>query len=59
MATSGAWSHTLNHSIALAYVRSDLANPGTRVWVEVLGERRAAKVRREPLYDPDNQRLRG
>src|SRR5215472_12981704 len=58
LATSGGWSHTLERSLALAYVRTDLASPGTRLEVEIFGERRPATVGREPLYDPRNQRLR-
>jgi dimethylglycine dehydrogenase len=58
LVTSGGWSFTLNKSIALAYVRSDLATPGTKLEVEVFGERRNATVGREPLYDPENTRLR-
>lgn len=58
LATSGGWSPTLDCSVALAYVRADLAAPGTRLEVEIFGERRAATVRREPLYDPQNLRLR-
>ena len=56
--TSGGWSHTLSRSVALAYVNSGHARPGTRLQVDVLGERRSAAVAREPLYDPENARLR-
>ena len=56
--TSGTWSHTLSRSLALAYLRADLAVPNSRVDVEVLGERCAATVGREPLFDPDNERPR-
>ena len=59
LVTSGGWSHTLNASIALAYVRSDLAVPGTKLQIEILGELRTATVKQEPLYDPGNLRLRG
>jgi dimethylglycine dehydrogenase len=45
-------------SVALAYVRSDLATPGTVLQVEVLGQLRRATVQAEPLYDPKNERLR-
>ena len=31
LVTSGGWSFTLNKSVALAYVRSDLASPGTKL----------------------------
>ena len=59
LATSGFWSFTLARSVALAYVRSDLAEPGGKVEVEVFGRRVAATTGREPLYDPENARLRG
>jgi dimethylglycine dehydrogenase len=58
LVTSGGFGHALGRSIALAYVRSDLAQPNTRLEVEVLGERRAATVAREPIYDPENARLK-
>jgi dimethylglycine dehydrogenase len=56
--TSGVWSHTLGKSVALAYVRADCAQPGTRVTIDVFGERRDATVEREPLFDPENLRPR-
>jgi dimethylglycine dehydrogenase len=39
-------------------VRSDLARSGTELEVEILGTRRRAVVASEPLYDPENARLR-
>jgi dimethylglycine dehydrogenase len=59
LVTSGGFGYRLNQSIALAYVRTDLATEGTELEVEVLGARRRAVVGREPLYDPENLRLRG
>jgi dimethylglycine dehydrogenase len=56
--TSGAWSYTLERSIALGCVRADLAQPGAALSVDILGERCAATVGREPLFDPDNRRPR-
>ncbi len=58
LVTSGGYGYRLRKSIALAYVRTDLAQPGTELEVEVLGERRPALVGCEPLYDPQNARLR-
>lgn len=58
LVTSGGFSFTLNKSVALGYVRSDLATPGTKLEIEIFGERRIATVSREPLYDHDNVRLR-
>ena len=59
LVTSGGYGYRLQQSIALAYVRTDLATAGTALEVEILGTRRRAVVAREPLYDPENQRLRG
>jgi dimethylglycine dehydrogenase len=58
LVSSGGYGHTIGKSIALAYVRTDLAKPGTELDVMVLGERRKARVAAEPLYDPTNARLR-
>ena len=58
LVTSGGYGYRLRQSIALAYVRTDLAVPGTRLEVEILGTRRAAVVGVEPLYDPKNLLLR-
>ena len=58
LVTSGGWSHALNASVALAYVRSDLAVPSTKLQIEIFGELRTATVKQEPLYDPRNLRPR-
>ena len=58
LVTSAAYGHRLGQAIALAYVRSDLASEGQTLEIEILGERRGAVVGREPLYDPNNERLR-
>ena len=59
LVTSGGYGYRLQQSIALAYVRTDLAIAGTELEVEILGTRRRAVVASEPLYDPQNLRLRG
>jgi dimethylglycine dehydrogenase len=59
LVTSGGFGYRLNQSIALAYVRTDLAAEGTELEVDILGTRRRAVVGREPLYDPQNLLLRG
>ena len=58
LVTSGGYGYRIKKSIALAYVRTDLAVVGTELEVEILGERRRAVVATEPLYDPDNLKLR-
>ena len=58
LVTSGGYGYRLKQSIALAYVRTDLAAAGTVLDVDILGARRRAVVASEPLYDPQNLRLR-
>jgi aminomethyltransferase len=50
--TSGTLSPCLDEGIGLAYVRADLADPGTDVEVDVRGKRRPARIESRPLYDP-------
>ena len=57
--TSGAFGYRVGKSIALGMLRSDLAVPGTQVEIEIFGDRHAATVQPDqPLWDPDNERLR-
>src|SRR6056297_207082 len=57
--TSGAWGYRVGASVALAMLRADLAVPGTKLEVEIYGERCAATVQADaPLWDPENERLR-
>ena len=58
LATSGGWSYTLEKSIALGYVRTDLAQPGVKLDIDILGQRCSATIGQEPLYDHNNSRLR-
>jgi aminomethyltransferase len=48
--TSGTLSPCMGVGIGMAYVRSDLASPGTDLTVDVRGKRRAARVESKPLY---------
>lgn len=58
--TSAAWGHRVGACIGLAMLRADLAVAGTRVAVEVFGERRGAEVLGDgPVWDATNARLRG
>lgn len=56
--TSGGYGYCIGKSIALGYIRTDLAKPGTAVTIEVFGKQRQATVESEPLYDPENKKLR-
>ncbi len=57
--TSGGYGYRVDASIALGVVLSDLAEPGTALEIEIFGERCKAIVQEDqPLWDPDNERLR-
>ena len=44
--------------LALGYVDSNLSEPGMKVAVEILEDKRPATVVRTPCYDPENKKLR-
>jgi aminomethyltransferase len=48
--TSGTLSPCLEVGIGMGYVRSDLAEPGTEIEIDVRGKRRPAEIRKVPLY---------
>ena len=48
--TSGTFSPSLEKGIGMAYIRSDLADPGTALVIDVRGKRRQASVSSKPLY---------
>ncbi len=52
--TSGTMSPSLGTGIGMAYVRSELAAPGTALEVDVRGTRRPARVERKPLYEKED-----
>ncbi len=56
--TSGGYGFAVSASIAFGYLPVTLAEPGTRCEVEVFGEWVPATVTTEPLYDPENARVR-
>jgi aminomethyltransferase len=48
--TSGTFSPSLELGIGMAYVRADLAEPGTEVEIDVRGKHRPARIASKPLY---------
>jgi dimethylglycine dehydrogenase len=56
---SGGYGHTIERSIALAYLPVEHAAVGTELSVGVLGDRRRAVVSEQPLLDPSGERLFG
>jgi glycine cleavage system aminomethyltransferase T len=56
--TSAAYGYSIDAVIAYAWLPSAVAAPGTPVQVEYFGERLAAVVAAEPLFDPEMKRIR-
>ncbi len=56
--TTGGYGHFVRQSLGFGYVPPSLAVPGTRLTVDVLGQRRRMTLRSEPVHDPANLRLR-
>ena len=57
-ATSGGYGFRVDKSLALAMVKPERAAPGTRMEIDILGQRRPAVVVPESPFDPANERLR-
>ena len=48
--TSGTFSPCLERGVGMAYLRADLAEPGTPIELDVRGRGRPARVEKRPLY---------
>jgi aminomethyltransferase len=48
--TSGTFSPSLEVGVGMAYVRADLAEPGTEVEIDVRGKLRPARIASRPIY---------
>ena len=57
--TSGGFSHFTGLSLAQGFLPADRAIDGLAVEIEILGERRPARVHLAPLFDADGARMRG
>jgi len=51
--SSGTYSPSLEVGIGMAYLRSDLTEPGTGIEIDVRGKRRTARVSSKPLYSKE------
>ncbi|GAB4266230.1 MAG: FAD-dependent oxidoreductase [Pararhodobacter sp.] len=58
--TSGGYAHFVGASMAQGYVPAALADRGEDglFEIEILGERRAARIALEPPFDPEGERMR-
>ncbi|MEP7084406.1 MAG: aminomethyltransferase family protein, partial [Betaproteobacteria bacterium] len=56
--TSGGFAHSAGKSVAMGYVRSDLAHDGQMFQIGIVGDVCTARIQSAPLFDPDGQRQR-
>ena len=57
--SSGAYGYSVGKSLAIAYLKAGLTQPGDVVHVAILGRDHPARVLARPPFDPDGHRLRG
>jgi dimethylglycine dehydrogenase len=53
--SSGGYGHTVQKSLARAFVHPRASTPGTELDVHVLAVMRKARILSEPVYDPNNE----
>jgi dimethylglycine dehydrogenase len=58
LTTAGAFGHTVQKSLFFAYVDPDHAAPGSEFEIQILDQRRRARVLPEAAWDPENERVR-
>ncbi|QGY00059.1 FAD-dependent oxidoreductase [Roseovarius faecimaris] len=56
--SSGGYAHRVGKSMAMGYVATEKAAPGTVLQVEILGEMYDAEVQGAPLYDANGANMR-
>ncbi|MFN6118840.1 MAG: FAD-dependent oxidoreductase [Actinomycetes bacterium] len=56
--TSGGYAHYSGVSLALGYVPTELATAESGFEIEIIGRRRPATLRHEPVLDPQGLRMR-
>ncbi|MEZ5251552.1 MAG: glycine cleavage T C-terminal barrel domain-containing protein [Ilumatobacteraceae bacterium] len=56
--TSGGYAHYSGVSLALGYIPTSLVSAGSGFEIEIIGRRRPAAIRHEPVLDPQGLRMR-
>jgi 4-methylaminobutanoate oxidase (formaldehyde-forming) len=56
--TSGGYGHTIQKPIAYGYLPIPYSEPKTRLQIEVAAKRYQAVVEKEPIYDPQNLKVK-
>ena len=58
LTTAGTYGHSVGKSLFFAYVDPAFAPPGSEFEIQILDNRRPARVLAEPAWDPKSERLR-
>ena len=58
LTTSGCWGYSVGKSLFFAYVHPDYRSSGSEFEVQLMGDRRPARVLAAPAWDPRSERLR-
>jgi glycine cleavage system aminomethyltransferase T len=56
--TSANYGYSVRQSIAYGYLPIEHSDEGAKVEIYYYGDRHPATVRKEPLYDPENLKLK-
>ena len=56
--TSGGYGHFVQQSLAQGYIPTELVRADLRLEIEILGERRPARLQMSPPFDPEARRMR-
>ena len=56
--TSGGYGHGVDQSLAQGYIPTELVQADMQLEIEILGERRPARLQTEPPFDPQALRMR-
>jgi len=57
--TSGGYAHYAEKSVAIGFVPTEMIADGAAFEIEILGEKRAATIFTETLFDPKTEQMRG
>jgi dimethylglycine dehydrogenase len=56
--TSGGYGHCVGQSLAQGYIPTELFRADLQLEIEILGERRPARLQMDPPFDPQALRMR-
>ncbi len=56
--TSGGYAHHSAKSVALGYVPAEIADESSGWTIDIIGQRRNATLQAQPLFDPENLKMR-